>query len=301
MNKSEILRAIRNGTGKIALPETLELKEDSGVVSVSLTASSVIKNMQEDAAAFEGWILGIKAIMDGWKFCLHWKAPEDVASRHYQRFLYRVDRFNSFFGGKDGWFSFGDECSLGPLKIKHGDIRYQLNCPAPGSRTNESMSSAENLLENTIVKDRQSPLKKMFAIDKLERQLPMGVFDGEVSKQNAIFTGGKSAVDIWGISPDKTTIIFELKAGGNEKVGVISELFFYAMVLADEQKQKFYREGWAGEAIRETRTLKAMILAPKIHPLISRGVFDLLNAPRKGIVEFGYVEMTPSFDFSRVF
>lgn len=303
MDKSEILQAVRNSIGKtsIELPGNFELEENAWVVSISLTANSVIKNMQEDAAAFEGWMLGIKAIMKDWKFCLHWETPNDTASRHYQRFLYRVDRFNSFFGGQNGWFSLGEECSLEALRIKHDKDHYQLNCPTPGDRATESPSLPENLLENTIVKDHQSPLKKMFRIDKLERQLPVGVFDGEVSRQNAIFPGGKGAVDIWGISSDKSLVIFELKAGGNEKVGVISELFFYAMVLTNEQKQKFYREGKEGEAIRETRSLKAMILAPKIHPLISREVFDLLNAPRKGAIEFGYVEMTPSFDFSRVF
>jgi hypothetical protein len=108
-------------------------------------------------------------------------------------------------------------------------------------------------------------------------------------------------VDIWGVTSAKELVLFELKAPGNEKVGSISELFFYAMVLADEQKGVFFRTGREGEAIRTTAVLKAMILAPKLHPLITRAVFDLLNAPFKGSIEFGYVDMTSEFDFRRVF
>jgi hypothetical protein len=228
MNKTEILRAIKAGAGKVSLklPGNLELDENDGLVKISLAASDVTKNLQEDAAAFEGWILGIKAIMNDWKFCLYWRVPENADNRHYQRFLYRVDRFNSFFGGKDGWFSFGAECSLEALRIKCEKAHYQLNCPTPGTRTNDSKSSRENLLENAIINGQPLSLKEMFAIDKLKRQLPVGVFDGEVSKQAAIFTGGKSAVDVWGISSDKSLVIFELKADDNEKVGVISEAFF---------------------------------------------------------------------------
>lgn len=130
----------------------------------------------------------------------------------------------------------------------------------------------------------------------------MGVFEDEVSKETAIFTGGSSAADLWGASEDGSLVLLELKAKNNNQVGALSELFFYAMVLADEQQGKFFRKGVEGEIIRGTKSLKAMILAPGIHPLITKKVFQLLNTNIKGI-EFGYVAINPSppFDCKRMF
>jgi hypothetical protein len=267
---------------------------------MSLVENSVKKNMQTDDAAFEGWILGMRAIVSDWKFCLSWEEPKDTENGHYQRFLYRVARFNKLFGGRNGWFSLGKENSLEALRINPGNNQFQLNVQTPGTRTNQSVASDENALENKIVNDPNSKLKVMFSIKKLDRQLPVGVFNGEVSKSNAIFTGGKSAVDIWGISTEGALVFFELKVKDNRKIGVLSELFFYAMVLADEQRGVFVRKGYPGEAIRATTSLKAMILAPDIHPIITENVFAMLTKSFNGVIEFGYVKTIMGDDFERV-
>lgn len=304
MNKCEILREIKSRLGemRLRLPRDIHMQETDDVITISLPARSVIKNMQDNAVAFEGWILCLKAIVPTWKFCIHWEKPDKIHDCHYQRFLYRVDKFNKLYGGKDGWFTIGDDCSLVDLRIKDGSSHYRINCPASGKRTNDSKSSAENSLENDIIKAQPLSLRSLFSIDKLKRQLPMGVFEGEVRGKNAIFPRGKSAIDIWGTSPEGSLVLFELKAKNNNQVGAVSELFFYAMVLVDEQQGKFFREGPEGGIIRYTNDLKAMILAPETHPLITKKVFQLLNSNVMGI-EFGYVSIdsSPPFNCKRIF
>lgn len=88
--------------------------------------------------------------------------------------------------------------------------------------------------------------------------------------------------------------MLELKAEGNCKVGVLSELFFYAMVMRDEQLGKFVRR----RNIERAKKIKAFILAPELHPLITQEVFDLLNEKlRNEDIEFGYINFDYNFDY----
>jgi hypothetical protein len=302
VNRDQILKELkaRTNTSRLTLPKHLHVEEQNGVVTLSLataegTASrGVTANMQQDASAFEGWAVGLKAVVPEWNFCLNWAAPKNAANGHYQRFLYRVKKFSAYYGD---WFSIAQGCSTQALRIKDNET-YQLNAPSKtnNGRTNDSALSAENFIENKIIKDSDSPLKHAFKIAKLERQLPVGVFCGKVENKTAIFTHGKSAIDIWGITSAAELVIFELKAPGNEKVGAISELFFYAMVLADEQAGLLTREKSPGELLRKTTSLKALLLASAAHPLITNRVFDLLNSPFKRNaalpkIEFGYEKL----------
>lgn len=281
MNKTEIIDLLREKTGvtNAQLPTRLGVEEIGGVVTLSMGARSVTANMQADDAAFEGWVTCLKVAFPDWTFHLQWEPPENIEDKLYQRFLYRVKKFLEYY---KAWFSIIDGCSIDDLRIKNGET-YLLNRPSTPTnedRTNDSTGSAENVIENQLVKDQPSALLDPLNIPKgqLQRQLPMGVFEGKVTTKNAIFAGRKSAVDLWAVSSDNELVMFELKAPGNEKVGVISELFFYAMVLADEQAGVFFRDSSEGEAIRNTKSLKAIILAEKVHSLITQGVFDLLNA-----------------------
>jgi len=68
---------------------------------------------------------------------------------------------------------------------------------------------------------------------RLDRQMPVGVFDGPPSRARAIFTGGKSAIDLVGLGADDALWLLELKTSRNIRVGALSKLFFYPMVLND--------------------------------------------------------------------
>ncbi|HQB12367.1 MAG: hypothetical protein BWY44_01467 [Candidatus Omnitrophica bacterium ADurb.Bin292] len=311
MNKQEILNIVREqlGNSRIQFPSKIDFCERDGEIILFLDGGAV-KNMQDDAAAFEGWILGVKAAVDrvkkDYSYTLEWpRMPSQ--SGHYQRFLYRVQKFNEVFGGSAGWFKIKEPLMLSDLKISENENEiYLLNAPKTlGERLNSSDDSVENFLENQIVKkqDDENGLGTMFQVT-LARQLPVGLFRRAVKKDNAIFTGGKSAVDLWGVrhvaeGRPGELYIFELKAKENRKAGVLSELFFYAMLLRDEQDRRFVRKANAdaeisleGKMIRGTKRLNAIILAPEIHPIITESVFCLLNeALARQNIKFGFVQM----------
>ena len=57
-----------------------------------------------------------------------------------------------------------------------------------------------------------------------QRQLPLGLFVGEVATRNAVLPRGASQVDLWGTSPDGRVLhLFELKTRDNAKVGILPE------------------------------------------------------------------------------
>lgn len=309
-NKESVLNKLKKATGvkSLKLPNNLGVAEVEGVVTLSMQAIKkdkqsygVLANMQQDDAAFEGWATCMKAAVPEWKFMLDWDFPEDKKNGHYQRFLYRAKRFRSLYS----WFTIADqgleEIEKFSLIKDSDDTKYMLNAPSGDSeRTNDAEHSPENLIENTIIKTQPHELNSLFNVKKYHRQLPVGLFLDSVATKNAIFTHGKSAIDIWGIAEDNNLIIFELKALGNRKIGAISELFFYAMVLRDEQKGLFVRNHEHGAQIRATTSVKAMLLAEEVHPLIKNiNVFDLLNQPYKGLIEFGHVKMSEKYSFSR--
>ena len=161
-------------------------------------------------------------------------------------------------------------------------------------RVNSSTANPENVLENYIV-ENQASLQEFKAICNnvvFERQLPVGLFKDKVSIKTAIFPRGKSAIDIWGIQGE-VLYVFELKAEVNKKVGCISELFCYAMIMHDEQEGVFVRDSEEGRRVKATSKLKAYILAPGIHPLITKEVLSLMNKAaeaRQKRIEFGYIK-----------
>lgn len=300
MDKKQLLKCVRNrlSDSDIKFPEGIDFQESDRVITL-IMSDGVTKNMQEDSAAFEGWALCVKAAMEmgkkeeTYKFVLEWDPVNNPDDLHYQRFLYRVCKFVELFGGVNGWFAAKRVDLLHDLRVKDGE-KYMLNFPknSDEERINYSDESEENRLENEIVRmqDKIVGLKRICPA-KLNRQLPMGLFKGNVRKGGEIFPRGKSAIDLWGII-GKDLYVFELKAKGNCKVGVLSELFFYVMMLKDEQTGKFVRDSSEGKRIRKTNQIKAFILAHERHPLITAQVFYLLNeAMRKRVVKFGYIKI----------
>jgi hypothetical protein len=302
MNKEELLSHVGRAFQQrgIRFPAAINFEENQRVLTLSMKKDSVTENMQTDSAAFEGWALCLKAIpsLNIERVCLAWEKPDDfddLKGRHYQRFLYRVDRFRRIFGGECGWFCIHSGCEphLAALEIKDGQLyclNYGKTSRAP--RPNSGPHNEENELEHAILA-QQTPLSGLSTLCpvKLQRQLPVGLFRENVCEANAIFPDKHSAVDLWGVAGNDLYLL-ELKAKGNCKVGALSELFFYAMVLRDEQLKMFARgdDSEASKQIEGTNHIKAFLLAPGRHPLVTPGTFNLINETTKKLgIEFGHI------------
>lgn len=277
---------------------------------MTIRNDGVLKNMQTDASAFEGWILVLRNY--GYKkFVLKWDIPDSDCTNnvHYQRFMYRVFKFNELFEffGIDP----SRESAMNKLKIDFNNKKnkYVLNVPTVRrpeviKGKDKKNTNGENILEIRFVNYNYKSLINaagLLSEKKMDRQLPVGLFENKVEDKEKyrIFSGRNSAIDIWGIGKDEKTLnIFELKKEGNIKVGVISELFLYTMIMEDAIKGNFkFKKGSKGKLDPRKEICESgldricsYILASKLHPLITKDVLSPLNdALQKRNIKFGFV------------
>ncbi|HEX5150041.1 MAG TPA: hypothetical protein VFW07_01260 [Parafilimonas sp.] len=311
-NNSEILRGIMkeflntNEWRNIRLPGGIDfciIAEDT--VQMKLKDNAVCANMQSDAAAFEGWALVIKRWTKFKKVIICWDKPNEINDGHYQRFLFRLTCFIEDF---KSWFSIDDSCKdlLNASKIKPGKI-ILVNMPLC-ERRNESSSNAESILETRFVNGNlKKCLMDITNADFLDKQLPVGVFENEIKDKTRIFTGRKSAIDIWGFTKSneditklKELLVFELKAENNTKIGIITELYFYVCVLQKLQKGIFKYKDSSHEKL-EKKKVNAYFLCRILHPLIDKKILDLLNEVNPNEVKYRYININKDDKLTLVF
>ena len=89
MNKTEIFNLI----GASPIPSKIDFFIEDELMSIKLSKSCVLSNMQEDGSAFEGWILCILSKLPGGlvnQIKISWEPIEESEKNgHYYRFIYR--------------------------------------------------------------------------------------------------------------------------------------------------------------------------------------------------------------------
>jgi hypothetical protein len=255
--------------------------------TITMTLKGLRANMQTDAAAFEAWALTLLCHLRVRSIKIRLgSAAARGDGGHYQRFLYRLERFCEFFpNGEVVAPPANDKAkALDPAIVR------VLNVPGPGRpilQSNESevrlravVDSDPNRISESVLEDAletSSEFKKYFKLDKVMPHWPVGLFEGSVKTGNRIFPGGSSSIDLVGIRDD-TLVVFELKTGRNRKVGGVSELLFYASVMRDAIGRapsfKFKSEGAIENCAISPRDIigcskiNAVLLAPQLHRLI---------------------------------
>ncbi len=274
---------------KLPTNKHFSLTGSRGNVEIRLSASAVCRNMQDDAAAFEGWTLALLTWGKAGKVTLTWDPPQDQHDAHYQRFLYRVEKFSALAPASE--FAVSQPAHV--WSTMHAGKKLVLNV-AQGNDTRTPQANSEAALEKAIATagtPENARLRKLGMMGEVDRQFPVGLFADKVSKTSAIFPRGKSAVDLIVLEADASLHIVELKLRDNRKVGAVSELFFYTCVLDDLRNRNFSATRTPGPRARlgprhvETATaLHGLILmegggpTPAVHPLVASHVLNHLSS-----------------------
>ena len=305
MTKNEILEKLKRNckNTSIILPEQLDMSTNDNSLIINMSSEVILKNMQTDPAAFESWaVLLIRWISEIKNVVIKWEEPishfiTDSRKQHYQRFLFRVLRFCDAYL----WANI-EEDNMGCLNqfVISTKGKYILNAPSKErSRTFKEVKPlkeySESQLEEFILshKETKENFKNSFALDNIDNQLPVGVFKDKISNSTKVFTGGKSAIDIWGINKQNEFCLFELKNSKNRKVGVLSEMLFYAFIIKDVQNGIIEIDSSnknLGKILKAQKVI-CYLLTPLTHPLIDKEVFRILNNTRSGI-HFGNVKIS---------
>src|SRR5438067_2101044 len=165
---------------RIRLPSPNQIRFDGDVsrVTVTMEETAVCDNLQTNSAAFEGWSLALKIWCEVEAVELRWKSPAkdctDNKRCHYQRFLYRVERFRSLF---PNWFYIPESELLADAEAL-GTGHFCLNSPKGRPTDSSTNGKVEHDLENYLVSS--DGFKEHFGLQKLDRQLPVGLFRNSV-------------------------------------------------------------------------------------------------------------------------
>ena len=294
--KTLLQRNYRNfiKNNRVIIPEDLEISKENNTITIKYSAEHVMSNMQTDKVCFEGWAL-LFHTMEKLEIEVDWDEPtfsekrdkkgESAEYGHYQRFLYRLKKFNLQFPWfkvskpnlvNSQFFNSSEQTLINQAKLRKS------NGPTNKQKINEF---TEGELEDILTYDekKSTDLKAHLNLKEITNQFPVGVFKGTVSKASRVFTGGKSAIDIIGISKENKASVIELKRGGgkNKKLGIISELFFYSNIINDIQNNEIQLEsepkGFYKNLVK-TKGVNGVMLAPEFHPCIEKNeIIDLLN------------------------
>lgn len=275
--------------------------------TLTVSKSAVGANMQNASSAIEGWALALMAWVGVARVTLDWEQPEGsgVNDPHFQRFLYRVTRFAELLG--PDLVEVAHPGRLTALRINQPGVRPTINAARGRDTADTPSSRREDELEKVFARKDSQPRHRLMShlrLSTLDRQFPVGVFDGEPAKAKRIFTGGKSAVDLIGLDADQTLYLFELKADGNNSVGAVSEIFFYAMVVHDlmrgqigfSRRESSKRLSITAAEIRNSQSIRAVLFASEFHPLISTAMLKPLNDGTQRLgwpIDFGTLQLEP--------
>ena len=309
MNHSDLNLLLRQSfRQRSAIRRNVRLPSEAGIrfsgdltcTKLFMSTTAVQANMQGDAAAFEGWSIVLMAWCGVRRIAIDWDDPTDAATGHYQRFLYRLGHFEALLGPDVVGIRRRER--LVGCRIGAGSVAT-LNL-AGVSDTVEALSlpKSEADLEKRLAGGNPAEHARLMAglgLVRLDRQMPVGVFDGPPSRGGAIFTGGKSAIDLVGLGADGALWLLELKTARNIKVGALSELFFYSMVLNDARQGRIvFHDKPAGKRatitpsnIRAAPRIHARVLAEASHPLLRLEVFETLTmaaAARGWTIDYGF-------------
>lgn len=278
----------------ILLPSKIlfEFDERDSVLKLCLNEKYVLSNMQTDNAAFESWIFCLLPRMERFNWVeLDWELPSGE-NGHYRRFLYRVIKMQEHFP----WFRVA--ATKQPCIETFRDETYRadgqlfLNTPRKSKVQETELSSAtprpteksEAYYEQIFL--TEGKLNHRYHLTTVNRQLPVGVFKDSKLKER-VFTGGKSAIDLWGLGND-CLYFFELKFQ-NKMAGIITETLFYLWIMEDIMFTRRLRypdsagrnecRGFKAlyDAIGKVKTINAVFLIDEIHPKIDSDVIGFIN------------------------
>lgn len=140
-------------------------------------------------------------------------------------------------------------------------------------------SRGEHAIEVAFTRQPDVPAQfaAIDAVEAFRRQLPLGLFDGAVSRDTHWSPGGASQVDLWSPSCDGRTVhLFELKKDRNSKVGIIPEALWYARLLHRVRTRDFGGRDVQGggpemDTIRRAERIMMWLLVQDSHPLVLLG------------------------------
>lgn len=289
MTLPEALALVRRTTGRpVALPSGASVElQDRGAAGldlvVELPAAALAKNLQDNLPASPFFALGLAAWMErltghSARVTLRLTGALPPPDRHTRRASLLLLDLAALMPHR-----LTVEPDLSASTLGQWPQRPVLNAPMQvRALTHQHDPDSEHALEVEMAASARLARSFPEPILRLERQLPIGLFDGVVSRDTAWSPTGSSQVDLWGRSPDGLTWhLIELKRAGNVMVGILPEALWYLRVLGRFRAGTIGGGGPELQGLRGATRLVMWLATPDLHPLLTGGVLDWLNVGLK--------------------
>ena len=286
-------------------------------------------NMQTDLANFEALAFMCKVINPNATVTIWFQnnkmwngkfGNKDSSVNTYLRFLCRIIAFKENY---PEWVNISSDNEIEVKRFKEildnafKELKVSNNIPNSDASFNAEKGQ-EHIIENIFSRTKEGSkyLNELYQMNNhgcnllyVYNQLPNGLFNiypsQKPSQDTRIFTTG--FYDIWAIDNKENLCIFELKKDkGNSHLGIISELFFYAIYakkilcnknLIHEKKNKNNYRGYDKlYDLVKTNKIKNVnaffLLGNEIYPLIdekSEELKNLMNTNKSGI-KFDFIK-----------
>lgn len=277
MNKKEIEKQCG-----YQLPSNVGFTLENNQLEVVISNKSLDKNMQNDPSAFEGWIICLMAIFkNDAANCiksvniLFDETPTfDNCSSKDRQFYYRLYKAHKNYG----WTI--EACN----KIEEITSWKNKNIvlTTPSDEAQKEAANIEAKLERIFIENHANGKRKIY------QQLPLGLFNDNVAEKNRLLP--TSYLDMWEID-NNTLKLYELKAKGNTKVGILSELIYYTNIIEDfiygnYEFAKCKRDYRGIDKLKECqeekciKRIQGIFLTDGLHPMIANNkevILEILN------------------------
>ncbi len=266
-------------------------------MTITLDGKMIVEdNMQIVGNAFEGWAIvahvcsekNVILSVNNYS-CFPKDKDRYVGHSHFSRFLYRIMKFTEQYK----WFDVDEllKEEVGNFKDFLDRVDLINNIPTKKAEDTERIED-ENSVEAKLAENGElkSILGKELDIGEgiVHRQLPVGLFIGKKSKDTAVFTCGRSAIDLWNRNGETINVV-ELKYKNN-MIGIITEIFFYANYMLDlvDENGLFMLADNKGNNSRGYNELEkglmrvnGIMLADSYHPCVDARSLKVLNENSK--------------------
>ena len=258
-----------------------DLKSEDGVpgLHLEIEATKLDANIQNDGPASPAflwiaawWLRQIKGM--ALRSSVHVLGRPNVTPA-LRRSAYLLNEYQDLFGANFRVQIDPDLAWRWPVKpvfnVEQTD-RVSEPTSSPGSEAWFEYSLCRSESAIAALNERLADEEK---IGTIERQMPVGMFNGNVrgDEEHRWTPGGKSAIDAWALSTSKKVLhLFELKVEDNNSVGIIPEALYYASLLGrvrdgigvfDKERSK----GLLAAATHNPRIV-CWLVAPDYHPLV---------------------------------
>ena len=219
---------------------------EKGKVCITFSAKDIQeKDMHKKETAFEGWLFALKDCINDEEIKIRMSLEgkiifndcqgnqKYIGQTYLSRFLYRVMKFREQYM----WLELDETTNrcVDDFKnyISHGIFKNNIGA---GKANKSKENYPENQMEGVFAEPGELSKELSNIIDignnVVNRQLPVGLFVDNVSRETPIFSFGHSAIDLWTWNEDEFNVV-ELKAHNAKTPEIFSEIFFYTNYMRD--------------------------------------------------------------------